>query len=158
MKPLPSNVLQKESYLAMINNAEGTRLFCNLYAEVDGESHDILDDGQKSCAVFVSSVLYLWRLCETPHATVASLECDLVASGWKKREGEPEAGDVTVWEPLLQAGSVNAHIGFALGGGEAMSNDWQTGIPARHHLTYGTTPEGEPVRAITAVYTYDFVS
>lgn len=153
--PPLGNILQKESYLAMIKNAEGSNLFRNLYANIEGKSVDIVQDGKKSCTFFVSTVLYSFYLIATPHATVSGLEQDLVSSGWRKTE-TPNAGDVLVWEPILQSDTVTAHIGFYLGEDQAISNDWQTRLPIKHHITYGTKSDGTPVRAITAIYTHDF--
>ena len=151
------NILQKESYLAMIRNAEGSKLFRNLYARIGGEHADITKDGVISCAYFVSVILHAFYLVETPHATVAGLERDLLRSGWRKT-GTPREGDVIIWEPIMQAGSVNAHVGFYIGGDQAVSNDWETRVPSVHHYTGGTNPDGSPVRILTAVYTRKFES
>lgn len=155
-KPSLGIIRQKESYLAMMRNAPGARLFRNLYADVGGEVRDILKDGQRSCASFVSFILYSFYLIETPHSTVAGVEKDLLSSGWRRTD-TPHEGDVIVWEPKLQAETESAHIGFYLGNDRAISNDWETGVPAEHHYTYGTNPDGSPVRTITAMYTHDFL-
>ncbi|MHB1163503.1 MAG: hypothetical protein ACYCZZ_03220 [Minisyncoccota bacterium] len=154
--PPLGTILQKESYLAMIRNAEGTHLFRNLYATVDGDRQDILKDGQLSCAAFVSFVLHSFYLVETPHATVAGLERDLLNSGWHKVE-TPSPGDVLVWESKLQGDAETAHVGFYLGDDHAISNDWQMRVPAKHHMTFGSHPDGTPSRAITAIYTSSFL-
>ena len=156
MKTPPlGNILQKESYLAMIRNSVGTSLFRNLYAITGEEKQDILKNGVRSCAFFVSTVLHAFYLVETPHASVSGLERDLINSGWRKTE-TPNSGDVLVWEPILQVDNVNAHMGFFIGDNKAVSNDWQTRVPAEHHMTYGTKPDRTPVRAIPAIYTNDF--
>lgn len=151
------NILQKESYLAMIHNAEGTKLFRNLYMRVDDQPQDILNDGQFSCAAFASFILHSFFLIETPHATVAGLERDLMKSGWRVVE-VPQPGDVLVWEPILQTGSVNAHVGFCLNNEQAMSNSSEAHIIGRHHMTYGVQSDGKPVRAIATIYRYDFLA
>lgn len=149
----PNIILQKESYLAMIHNAVGSSLFRNLYLLVDGEKRDILNEGSLSCAFFVSSILHQFQLTAMPHATVSGLERDLKESGWTLAE-TPRVGDVLIWEPKLQGSGTNAHVGFYLGDDRAISNDWQTRMPAEHHLTYGTNPDGTPIRAVVAVYTH----
>ncbi|MBU6491019.1 hypothetical protein KGQ25_02625 [Patescibacteria group bacterium] len=149
-------ILQKESYIAMVRNAEGTRLFRNLYAAVDGKRTDIVRDGDLSCAFFVSSILCFFRLIATPHATVSGLVRDLESSGWRKTE-IPMPGDIIVWEPLLlSSGETHPHIGFFLGGEKAVSNDSETQTPINHHVTFGARSDGTPVRAIVALYTRDF--
>jgi hypothetical protein len=155
MEKLPVVILKKESYLAMIRNAEGTNLFRNLYASVNGEKVDIVKDGKRSCAFFSSLVLHYFNLIETSHATVAGLERDLLKSGWIKTN-TPNIGDVIIWEPKLQGDTATTHSGFYLGDNQAMSNDWQTRVPIKHHMTYGVNGDGTPVRAITAIYTRDF--
>ncbi|MHB0865519.1 MAG: hypothetical protein ACYC1Y_01260 [Minisyncoccota bacterium] len=151
-------ILQKESYLAMIRNAEGTHLFRNLYALVDGKKTDIVRGGDLSCAFFVSSILYFFHLLATPHATVAGLERDLLTSGWRTTT-TPKPGDIIIWESLvLPSGETHAHTGFFLGGEKAVSNDSEAQAPVEHHLTFGVRPDGSPVRAITAVYTHDSAS
>ncbi|MBI3572104.1 hypothetical protein HY091_01045 [Candidatus Kaiserbacteria bacterium] len=150
-------ILKKDSYLAMIKNAEGSNLFRTLYGETGGEKQDILRDGDLSCAFFVSSILHHFHFayCKSPHATVAGLERDLRDSGWWRIE-IPAAGDVVFWIPGVQkGGEEHAHVGFSLGGEEAISNDDQMRSPQRHHLTFGTRA-GEPVRVIAAIYTRDF--
>lgn len=141
----------------MIRNAEGANLFRNLYVMTNEGSEDVLKDGKRSCAVFVSSILYLFKLIGSPHATVASLERDLEQSGWRKVD-VPRSGDVLVWEPRLQGEDETAHAGFYIGDDIAFSNNWETRVPTQHHFTYGTNPDGTPVRKITAIYTHDFAS
>ncbi len=151
------NVLQKESYLAMIRNAEGSKLFRNLYARIGGERSDITKGGVTSCAYFVSIILHAFYLVETPHATVAGLERDLLRSGWQKTD-TPHEGDIIVWEPVMQAGSMNAHVGFYIGEDKAISNDFEMRLIMRHHYTGGIKPDGSPVRVIAAIYTREFES
>lgn len=157
MGTTPVTILKKESYLAMVKNAVGTNQFRTLYALVDGQKQDVLHDGERSCAVFVSSILLNFHLIAEPHSTVAGLERDLKSSGWSISE-MPHPGDMLVWEPMLQAGEVNAHIGFFMGNDRAISNNWQTRVPAEHHMTYGTKLDGSPMRAITAIYTNDILA
>ena len=152
-----AHILQKESYLAMIRNAEGANIFRNLYVMIEGKPEDILKDGKRSCAVFVSSVLCQFKLVSSAHATVAGLERDLEQSGWR-RVDTPQLGDVLVWEPKLQGETESSHAGFYLGGDKAISNNWNTRVPEQHHFTYGTNKDGTPARRLTAIYTHDFVS
>ncbi|MDE2021814.1 MAG: hypothetical protein KGI71_02745, partial [Patescibacteria group bacterium] len=46
------------SYSAAVQNSIGTNLFRSLYYRINGKTIDVLDNGDLSCAVFVSSVLY----------------------------------------------------------------------------------------------------
>lgn len=137
----------------MIKNSIGTKMFRNLFAYLEnGEEKDILQNGKNSCAVFVSAVLYMSKLIESMHATVASTVKDLEKSGWGKVEN-PKSGDVLVWEPFLWPGDKekHEHIGFYIGDEKAISNDSKSGTPQEHHITYGEE-SGSPVRKITAIY------
>lgn len=145
-------ILKKKSYLAMIRNAVRgeTHLFRNLYALVDGVEQDILRDGQVSCAVFVSAVLYLQnaslefegkpRWISYTHATVPSTEKDMERNGWIQIPDLRE-GAVITWAPVTyEDGVSHTHIGFYVGEDRAISNASNAaGIPAEHSATYDGT-------------------
>jgi hypothetical protein len=142
-------ILKKKSYLAMIRNAAKgeMHLFRNLYATVDGVEKDILEDGQVSCASFVSSLLYFLnsvfeqeqkpRWIASSHATVSGTEKDLEQSGWVQIP-ELREGAVIAWEPIqFEHDGVHSHIGFYIGNGRAISNmSNASGIPREHDATY----------------------
>lgn len=131
-------ILKKKSYLAMVRNAAKgeNHLFRNLYALVDGEEADINKNGALACGFFSSAILYVNKLIKDMHAGVAGLERDLGESGWSVAAGEPEEGDVIVWEPL----PIHLHLGFSLGGERAVSNGSNTTLmPEEHHYTYDGT-------------------
>ena len=145
-------ILKKKSYLAMIRNAAKGRvyMFRNLYATVDGVETDILHDGQVSCAVFVSAILYLQnapielnggtRWISSTHATVVSTEKDMKQNGWVLIE-ELREGAVITWEPITyEDGAIHGHIGFYVGNNLAVSNMSNgAGVPSEHDATYGDT-------------------
>jgi hypothetical protein len=137
-------ILKKKSYLAMVRNAaQGeVRMFRNLFALVDGEEKDILRDGQVSCAVFVSAILYLQNSgwISSPHATVPSTEKDMEQNGWIQIPDLRE-GAVVTWEPITyHDGATHWHVGFYVGNDRAVSNaSNDSGIPKEHHITYDGT-------------------
>jgi len=141
-----------KSYLARINNSIGSKMFRNLYAKVDGRERDILNNGELSCAMFVSIILQSFELIKKPHATVIELIKDMETSGWKKSRN-PKVGDILVWEAVDQTGDgiKFAHIGFYIGKTWAISNNWKKGTPAKHHFTFGTK-DGKPNRRIIGIY------
>lgn len=122
-------------------------MFRNLYALVDGVEQDILRDGQVSCAVFVSALLYLQnsvlefegkpRWISYTHATVPSTEKDMEQNGWIQIS-ELREGAVITWEPITyDDGATHWHIGFYMGNDRAISNSSnETGVPKEHHVTY----------------------
>lgn len=135
-------LLKRESYMAMIRNAAKgeNHMFRNLYALVDGEKKDILNDGDLSCAFFVSSILALQKLLDGPHATVLGTEKAMEHAGWVSLK-DLRPGAVVTWEPIVyDDGRSHWHIGFALDEERAISNASNAaGIPREHHITYEDT-------------------
>lgn len=124
-------LLKKKNYLTAIRNSVGTSLFKNLYANVGGRKKDIVHKGTLSCALFVSSILYLFDLIKHVHATVDGTILDLQKSGWEKTV-KPRAGDVILWQEKIENGEPHEHIGFFIGNNMAVSNNSKTGTPTRH--------------------------
>lgn len=145
-------LLKKKNYLAMIENAaKGENwMFRNLYAEVDGQEKDILEDGRLSCAVVLTSIIYLNRLTDDLSSTVDSAVRKLLASGWYETD-ELKPGAVLVWEkkavqPPHGDGKLHSHIGFYVGGEMAVSNSsFNSGVPIKHHYTYNDTRKIEKI-------------
>lgn len=142
-----------ETYMAVIGNSVGSRMFRNFFMEMDGRRIDATRDGVVSCAYLVSNILHMFpnlKLIREPHLTVSATVKDLKESDWMEIT-EPRAGAILLWEPKLIAGSLNAHIGFYIGSETAVSNFYETGVPAVHHWTYGTTESGSPVRKVEKI-------
>ena len=141
------SILVKESLIAAAENSVGSKVFRTLYARKDGVVTDILEGGEVSCANFVSTLLHRFQLLPLPHVTVQGLIRGLEASGWRQVQ-EPEAGDVLIWQAIVQASEeLHAHCGIYLGDTRAVSNDYRVGMPIIHHFT-----DELPGRAITAIY------
>ena len=73
-----------KSYVAVIKNSIGTKMFRNFYAEINGQKKDVLENGELSCAFFASAILHLFQLIKEPHRTVASTIKDMDKSGGSK--------------------------------------------------------------------------
>ena len=128
--------LLRDSYLAVIDNSVGSSLFRNLYAEVDGEKKDIMDNGDLSCAFFTSSILALFKLVKETHATVDGTVRDLQESGWKIIK-EPKIGAVLVWEKAdFTNDGLHKHVGFYVENEKAISNSSKEKSPTKHHWTF----------------------
>jgi hypothetical protein len=139
-----------ETYLAVIKNSVGSKMFRNFFMEIDGAKIDATRDGIVSCAFFVSNVVHMFpKLITQPHLTVASTVKDLKENGWAEIS-EPRLGAILIWEPKLIADSMNSHIGFYIGDDKAVSNFYETGTPVEHHWTYGTE-NGLPVRKVEMI-------
>ena len=144
------NILQFDNYIYSIKKSIGSTLFQTVWAEVDGEKKDILNNGQYSCAIFLSSILLWFGLIKDRHATTAGLLKDMEKSGWYKID-ELKPGCILYWEFMFKNGENNDHIGFYIGGEKAISNERDVSTPIEHHYTYGVKG-GKPVRKIEAIY------
>ena len=143
-----------KSLLAIVENSAlgDNYLFRNLYADVNGEEKDILEDGALSCAVFASAVLLNLELIKKPHATVSGTVKDMFESGWREI-AQLGPGAVILWEKIIfEDGKEHSHIGFYICNDEAISNSFADKCPRRHHITYGTNQDGAPKRKIEKIY------
>jgi hypothetical protein len=139
-------ILLRETYLAMIKNAVGSRQYRNCFALVDGKRKDIANGGKTACAFFATTILFRLKLIREPHITVEGTERDLIASGWK-RIRKPKLGSILVWEATGDRIGENKHIGFFVGNGKAISTSSSRGLVWLHHWTYGER-KGIPKRRI----------
>lgn len=164
--PLHSFRIKKlKSLLAIVGNSVkggDNYLFRNLYVDENDKEIDILENGRNSCAVFVSWILYLMnstlefekkpRWIQFTHATVYSMEKDMIAHGWYEIK-ELKSGAVIIWEKLSAdkglLGNKNVeftHIGFCVSKTEAISNDSKGhGFPWKHHITHNNTRRIEKI-------------
>jgi len=132
--------LRKETYLRMIKNSPGTRLFNSIFIKFKntGKILDILKNGEYSCAFFVSGILTLLKYLNSPHATVKSIREALIKKKWKRtRKGPVQPGDVLIWEEMIfPDGTKNQHIGFALNKKQAVSTNYKKRKVVKHHITF----------------------
>ncbi len=145
------------SYLATIETSVGSNMFRHLYFSIDGEVQDMLEDGNLSCANYVSSVLLLSDLIQRRHVTVNGTLKDCIESGWHEIL-EPRKGALVLWD--VENGNEGTqgkhrHVGFYIDGETAISNSSDERIIVRHHPTFGTLPNGEARRAVQAYYWHD---
>ncbi len=145
-------ILRKETCCAIVQNSIGSRTFNSSIVRYkdSGTVADIFNDGEYSCAFFVSAVLLLVQAIDRPRATVQSLKKSLEANpDWQKVEIEDrESGDVVFYEKtVFEDGSENAHVGFVISKDEAVSTDYKTKTVIRH-------PIG--LRPIEMIYRYSW--
>lgn len=134
-------LLTHKNYLNTIRKAEGTKIFQNIFVDVNGKEIDITDNGRASCALFVSSMLMMFGLIDkksAPHATVDGTLKALQKAGWQKtQENSLKDGDIIVWvRQKREDGKMHSHIGFYLGDNRAISNIPSKKSPSIHHYTY----------------------
>ncbi len=146
----------KETYLAMIKNSVGSKIFQSCFFRNEkGELIDVCQGGKFSCAVFVSFVLKRFDLIKTNKVVMASLEKELLRNCWFVVRDHQEffwkVGSILVWEPKLASdGQKHEHIGFYMGNNSAISNSPDL-CPAEHHVTYNCA------RRILRVYCHPFL-
>ena len=146
-----------ETYLANINGCIGSRQYLRLYVDDKdaGYPRDVIDNGRFPCAYFTSSILYLLTLLEKgPHTTVVKTVDWMLRSGWYQIDHLVK-GAVITWGPKMASdGNPHKHIGFYIGDDTAISTDGVTGIPTKHHVTYGVE-SGRPLRPIESIFFHE---
>lgn len=142
-----------DTYIAIIKNSVGSKMFRNSYAKINGKKTDILQNGMLSCAFFVSSTLFLFKLIKEIHGTVDGTVRDLEQSDWQKI-AKPKIGSIIVWEKIdFGNKDFHKHIGFYIGNNKAIStsSNSKKGQPIIHHCTYGIK-RNKPVRKVEAIF------
>jgi len=157
MKNRPVTPLVKETFLAAVKNSVRTNTFRHLYAKVGSKKLDIAENGRLSCAFFVSSILTIFGLITSVHATVDGTNKDLGKSGWKRTK-KPVIGSVIIWGlEKSKEGDIHRHIGFYIGNGKVVSNNSALGRPAIHDWAFGSR-NGIPKRKIEAIFRHQKLS
>ena len=134
-------ILIFDSYLSVIKRSPGTKMFQSLFIELQKKKKDIMNEGDLSCAYFVSSILMLFKFLKSNHAVVLSTIEDMKKSGWERiKLSNLKEGDVLVWEKTEdKKGDYEKnhyHIGFYIGNNRAISNSTSKKCPVEHHYTY----------------------
>lgn len=128
-----------ETYLKVIQNSVGSNMFRNFYIQTEDKgSFDALDDGDNSCAFYVSAILVIFKKLSGVHGTVDSTTRDLRESGWQEVSSQ-QAGDVLIWEAQQFEDGLKQHIGFCLGDGRAISTSQKQKTPIEHDEYFGNT-------------------
>lgn len=133
----------------MIENSVGTKMFNSLYAEVDGEKKDILEDGNLSCACFVSSVMYLFEMIDMQRARTESLKkfLDESPNFVKVDCSDAEPGDIAIYgEVEYPNGRLFPHSGFVKDANTVVSTNYKKKAVDKHALA--ETPSGQKLEAI----------
>ena len=122
-----------QNYQAAILGAIGTNMFRHLYVtDENGEESDAARDGDRSCALFVTSVLFLFGRIDAVRATVTSTVKSFEQSAHWTQTATPVAGDVV--EYASSDGATTGHVGFFLNSNEVISNVSAQHTPAKHAL------------------------
>jgi len=153
----------KKTYEWTIEKSVGSRMFQNCWFNTpEGKLVEVCQDGDLSCAYFVSSILYRFDLISTMHVRVESLEKELTLCGWHSTE-RLLPGVVVVWEPkLARDGEMHRHIGFYLCNDECVSNDPKGTVPIFHDVYFRSeqmldSNKLDPIRKIEKIYAHPFL-
>jgi len=149
---------RKETYLKMIENSVGSRLF-NSIVVLYKDTGNIEDasKGEHSCAFFSSGVLLLAGMLPRISTTVPFLQKQIEESDEWKAVEDIQEGDVLFWEEMtFPDRHENGHSGFVIGDDEAVSTSSENKEVVRHHITYGVDESGAPKRKIMKTFRYKF--
>ena len=135
-----------DSYLKIILNSQGVHFWRNFYIKKGDRKEDILENGDLSCAFFVSTILLIFGLIDKVHFTVEGTFKAMKQKGWREIK-KLKPGSVLIWEK--QKG--HKHIGFFIGKNSTISNLAKSKTPQRHHLTFCKTKKGQPIRKIEKI-------
>ncbi len=126
-----------KSYLAAIKNSIGSRIFRKLYMYDKNTDRvvEVLQNGNLSCAYFVSSVLHHFGLLDGIRLNVEETAAAMKEQGWQTIK-KPVPGSVIVWNKIYfkKSKSWHGHIGFFVGPGRAISTSSRLGVPVIHNL------------------------
>lgn len=125
-------------------------MFRNFYVETSRRGEfDALDDGENSCAFYVSSVLVVFKKISGIHGLVGRVIDDMKGSGWIEVDS-PQPGDVLVWEAQEFPDGRHEHIGFCISEGRAISTSRTAKTPIEHDINFG-----DANRKITQIFRMD---
>ena len=130
-------LLPKKSYLSHIANSVQSGAYHHFFALVDDAETEIIKDGDKACALFVSSALAAFGLLPHCDVTVHRVLRLMLENGWEKTT-ELKKGCIIVWEEVVNGkGTSRKHIGFYMGNSVAVSNSSKDRCPTMHpHVRY----------------------
>jgi len=145
-KQQKSKILVFDSYKAAILGSVGTPMFQHLYVRHEGSKKDVTKAGDLSCALYVSSILVMFKLIATVHATVHTTVHDMDKSGWKRDTHQRLAQFLFGRRKMA-----TSTLGFtwAMGGQSAIVQKKES--PTRHHWTFGTKG-GKPKRRVESIW------
>ena len=116
----------------MIYNSVGSNMFRNLYVfDESGSEYDAADNGDKSCALFVTGILKMFNRIDNLHSTASGTYKYISESPNWTQTDSPQPGDVIFWD---KTADTTGHVGFYIGEKFAISNDYKTGQPQQHKL------------------------
>jgi hypothetical protein len=123
---------EEKNFVKFIENSVGINTFRNLYMTDDsGLEFDAANNGKKSCALFVTAILTMFKLIDGMHSTCSgTLRYVSNAENWSITSN-PLPGDLVFWNPI---NDTTGHVGFYVNDGKVISNSDLDGYPIEHRL------------------------
>ena len=167
---------KKETYMSLIKNAPGSKLFRDVVffnnSDSDfegipaGTSINITKNGQLSCPYFVSALLHLLGgVIDAPHVTVEGTIRAMLARGWQQLRSNDEIypGDVVIWEKNPAGNTAHyaeghTHIGFILDKNTAVSTSGKLAEVMAHDPYFRNMGEGITERKIDKIFAHPDLS
>ncbi|MFH1668091.1 MAG: NlpC/P60 family protein [Candidatus Komeilibacteria bacterium] len=127
---------KKKTYFAFIENSVNTEMFKDVYISSGKATINVTKGGELACAVYLSSLLFLFKMIKKTHATVKATIADMKESNWRS-VNKPKKGDVLIWD--YKDG--HRHLGFYIDENTAISNSTRKKRVWTHHPTYNNNRE-----------------
>ena len=128
----------------------GNQLFRRWYIASDEKIVDVVQGGNLSCALYVSSILTLLGLLKEPkvHTCIRTLVPALKESDWRETTATLQTGMIIEWaQKRGESGNMHGHVGFVLDEHRAISTNDLLGTPEIHSIH---THKGREPRAYYA--------
>ncbi len=159
----PPQFLLQKSLISALRGSIGSLAYQNLYMVFDDKEIDILNGGQYSCGLFVSTILRRFSsdsqkrvLLKEMHSTVASTIKDMQECGWYAIE-DLRPGAIVEWEGQENehhVGFKDYHIGFCSDENHAISSSARKLCIIEHDIHQRDSETGD-VRPIKAIWWHD---
>lgn len=125
-----------KNHLSRVRNSINSKMFRNFFISIDGQIRDVAEDGNLSCAIYVSNMLLMTgELIGSGHATIDSTIKDILKNDWYEI-ADPKTGCVLLWEEKEQQRGKHQHLGFYVDNNQAISHLDTDRVPTLHDWTF----------------------
>src|SRR3989338_11023696 len=126
-----------ETYMSRVLDSVGTEMFRKTWCLVDGIPKDITENGEHSCAIFVSGILVMSGLLKEMHSRITGMLSDMEKTGWYEIK-DLIPGAILFWEKQEMRSGWHKHSGFYIGNNKAISHRDITKSPIIHDADYAS--------------------
>lgn len=141
----------RATFLDLVIGSVGTNMYRNVHVVRSEDVVNVTDDGDLSCAYYVSAVLRHFHLIQHGfYTTITHTLADMRRSGWEVCE-KPAPGVVVVWVSKECTDGPHRHIGICLDETYCVSNSPIARTPQKHEIL-GLLDHAGGVRAVEMYY------